>query len=69
MLANGAQKRHTLVLVNSENDDNLVLANLDVLLNGSDSSSGKLRKENHTFDVTVLQEFHYNSLVPDSCFL
>jgi hypothetical protein len=44
----------TLLFVHTEYHDDLVAANSDELLDGSDTSSGKLREQNHAVNVIVL---------------
>lgn len=46
----------TLLLVYPENDDNLVAADSDELLNTSNTPSGQLGKENHSLGAVVLEE-------------
>jgi hypothetical protein len=44
----------TLLFVHTEYHDDLVATNSDELLDTSDTSSGKLREQNHAVDVIVL---------------
>lgn len=45
-----------LLLVDTENDDDLVATDTDQLLDGTNASSGKLREQDHAVDVVVLEK-------------
>jgi hypothetical protein len=51
----GYQDGLTLLLVNPHDDHNLVPADPDELLDGTDTTPGQLGKENHALDVVVLE--------------
>lgn len=55
----------TLLLVDTEYDDDLVAADSDKLLNTSDTSSRKLGKENHAVDIVVLEELDIRTHLGD----
>ena len=56
-----------LLLVDSQDDDNLVPADADQLLDTSDASSRQLAEQDHAVDVVVLEQFdvcaHLGNLV------
>jgi hypothetical protein len=45
----------TLLLVHTEHDDNLIPPNANELLNRPDSSPRKLREQDHSFNVVILE--------------
>ena len=47
--------RRTLLLVDSEDDDDLVPAHTDELLDRSDTSPRELGEQNHSFDVVIFK--------------
>lgn len=53
----------TLICIDSHDNNDFVLANLDMLLNRSDSSSGQLGEQNHTLNVVVLKKLDYRKCV------
>lgn len=55
----------TLLLVDAENDDDLVAANTNQLLDGTNTASGKLREEDHAVDVVVLQKLDIGAHIGD----
>lgn len=46
----------TFLLVDSDDDDALVAADADELVDGADTSAGQLAQEDHALDVVVLQQ-------------
>jgi hypothetical protein len=48
----------TLLLVNSEDNDDLIAADSDELLNTSDTSSGQFGEKDHAIDVVVFEELY-----------
>lgn len=46
----------TFLFVNSDDDDALVAADADELVDGADTSPRQLAQEDHALDVVVLQE-------------
>lgn len=55
----------TLLLVDTENDDDLVATNTDQLLDGTNTSSGKLREQDHAVDVVVLEKLDVGAHIGD----
>jgi hypothetical protein len=55
----------TFLLVHSQNDNHLVAANSDELLDTSDTASGELREENHAIDIVIFEEFDVGSHLRD----
>lgn len=56
---------HTLLLVDSQDNNDLIATDSDQLLNGSNTSSGKLGKQDHSVDVVVLQQLDVSSHLSD----
>lgn len=56
---------HTLLLVDSQDNNDLIATNSDELLDRSDTSSGKLGEQNHSIDVVVLQQLDVSSHLGD----
>lgn len=56
----------TLLLVNPQHNNNLVPANSDQLLDGSDTSSRQLGQQNHAINVVVFEKLdigaHFGNL-------
>lgn len=55
----------TLLLVDTENDDDLVATDTDQLLDGANTSSGKLREQDHAVDVVVLEKLDVGAHIGD----
>jgi len=55
----------TLLLVDTQHDDDLVAANANKLLDRADASPGQLGKQNHAVDVIILEELDVGSHVGD----
>jgi len=47
---------HTLLLVHSENNHNLISTDSDKFLNTSDTTSGKFGEQDHAIDVVVFKK-------------
>lgn len=60
-----ARARHTLLLVDTEDDHDLVAPHADELLDTADTSSGQLGEENHAVDVIVLEELDVSTHLGD----
>lgn len=56
---------HTLLLVDTQNNNNLVAANTDQLLNTANTSSRKFGKQNHAVDVVVFQQLDVGAHLGD----
>lgn len=56
---------HTLLLVDSQDNNDLIAADSDQLLDRSDTSSGKLGEQDHSVDVVVLQQLDVSSHLGD----
>lgn len=48
----------TLLLVDTEHNNNLVASNTDELLDRTDTSPRKFGKQDHSVDVVVLEQLH-----------
>lgn len=48
----------TLLLVDTEHNNDLVASNTDELLDGTDTSPRKFGKQDHSVDVVVLEQLH-----------
>ena len=59
------QTRRTLLLVNSEHNDDLIAADSDELLDGSNTSSRKFGEEDHAVDVVVLEKLDVGTHLGD----
>ena len=57
----GSGKR-TLLLVYTEDDDDLIAAHTDELLYRSDTSPGELGQKNHSLDAIILQLYRFCQL-------
>ena len=57
--------KRTLLLVDSEHDDDLIAADSDELLDRPNTTSGKFGEENHAVDVVVLEQFYIGTHVGD----
>lgn len=55
----------TLVFVHTQNDNDFVPANPNKLLDGSNTSSGKLRKQNHSVNVVVFKKLDVGAHLGD----
>ena len=49
------QSARTLLLVDTEDDDDFIAADTDELLDRSDTSPGELRQEDHSLDVVIFE--------------
>ena len=56
---------HTLLLVDSQDNNDLIATDSDQLLDRSDTSSGKLREQDHSVDIVVLQKLDVSSHLGD----
>ena len=59
------ENTHTLLLVDSENNDDLVLANTDELLDGTDATSGQFTEQDHSLNVVVLEQLDVGAHLGD----
>ncbi len=50
--------KRTLFLVDSQNHDDLISANSDEFLDGSNTSARQLREQDHAVDIIVLEELN-----------